>query len=240
MYRTLHVIFILFISNLVSLSQNTQTDYTLNCDSALLLYQNEIHHEFDYVIGREYKIYHSYKQDNPYLNSRHGKGTIYSNGYVYGNKIILYDMHKDVLVVNTLLNKSSNINIEIQKVKVDSFSIEFDDGKYLFHHLKKNEQEHNQISNGFYEIPHKGKFQLLLRHNSDKGNSEGITTYTYNIIKYLKIDNAYFNINSRKKFINLFPDYKKQVKKKLRYFNSTYNEFTTAQLIELIKFTETL
>jgi len=240
MNRILHIVFILFTCTFIGLSQNTQPNYSLNCDSALSLYQKEIHHKFNYVTGKEYKTYHSYKQDNPYLNSHHGKGTIYSKGYAYENKIILYDLHKDVLAVNTLLNKSSNINIEIQKLKIDSFSIEFDDSKYLFHHLKNNKQEHNQISNGFYEIPHKGKFQLLLKHNSYKGKSEGITTYTYNIIKYLKIDNAYSKINSRKKFINLFPDYKKQVKMKLRSFNSTYNEFTTAQLVELIKFAETL
>jgi len=194
----------------------------------------------NHVYGKEYKMYHNYKHDNPYLNSRHGIGTVYSKGYAYDNKIIFYDMYKDVLAVNTLLKKSSNINIEMQKVKVDSFSIEFDDNKYVFHHLKKINLEHNQISNGFYEIPYKGKFQLLLKHNSHKGKSEEITTYTYNIIKYLNIDKAYFNINSRKKFINLFPNYKKQIKKKLRYFNSTYTELTTSQLIELIKFTETL
>jgi len=240
MHKLKHTIFILLISSLTGLSQNIQDDYSINIDSALILYKKKMHHDTDYVIGREYKIYHSYKQDNPYLNGHYGNGTIYSKGYIYDNKIILYDMHKDVLAVNTSVKSSYNINVELQKVRIDSFSIEFKDRKYLFIHMKNKDESHVQITSGFYEIPYKEKFQLLYKHISDKGDSEGITTYTYRISKILKIDNSYYNIDSRKKFINLFPTYKKQVKKKLRSIKTKYNKFANTQLIDLIKFAETL
>lgn len=235
-----YIIFLLLISSFSSLSQNNQFDYSMSSDSALHTYKKEMHYDFDYVIGVEYKIYHNYKQDNPYLKSRHGKGTIYSNGYVYDNKVIIYDMYKDIVVVNTTSKKSSNINIQLQKIRIDSFSIEFEKDKYLFRNIKNIEKDKSQISTGFYEIPYGEKFQLLYKHNSEKRESGGITTYTHTIDKLLKIGDTYYNINSRKKFLKLFPANIKQIKKKQRAFETNYNELTTSQLIQLIKFTETL
>lgn len=208
-----HILFLLLISSYTGVSQNIQDKYSLNIDSVLYMYKDKMHQDIDYVIGKEYKIYHSYKQDNPYLNARHGRGTIYSKGYSYSNKIILYDMHKDVIAVNTSAQTSSNINIELQKAQVDSFSIEFENNKYLFNHIKYNNEEQVFLASGFYEIPYKERFQLLLKHYSDKGESEGITTYTYKVSKTLKIENNYYNINNRMKFLKLFPTYKKQIKR---------------------------
>lgn len=240
MLKLKYIIFFIFIPTLAVFSQNTENLYSLNTNSILSLYNNKVHSEYDYIIGREYKIYHSYKQDNPYLQSHHGKGIIYSKGYIYNNKIIIYDMYKDIVAVKPSIKTSSNVTIQIQKTQIDSFSIKFKNQTYLFKNIKTVKKGPNQIASGFYEIPYTGKYQLLFKHISKKGESEGITTYKHQIDKFLKIKNAYFNINSRKKFIQLFTEDKKRIKKRYQQFKKHYNELTTDQLIELIKFTEKL
>lgn len=239
--RKLSSIFILLLISVFSTySQNIKHDYSLSCDSALSTYNKYMHNENNYFIGREYKVYHNYKQDNPYLNSRHGKGTIYSKGYVYSNKIIIYDIYTDEIAENTFSKSSGNVNVKLQKMQIDSFAIEFDNHHYMFTHIRNNKTSHNQVLDGFYEIPYKGKYQLVLKHIAEKGDSEGITTYTHKVDNFLKIGNAYYNINRKKKFLALFSAYKKQVKRKHRLFKTSYKELTTTQLIDLIKYAESL
>jgi len=196
--------------------------------------------EDDYIVGKEYKLYHSYKQDNPYFNSHQGLGTIYSKGYVYDKKVILYDIYKDEVAINRTFKKSSNINVNIQKTQIDSFLIEFDNKKHLLKHIRTNNSCNKLIQDGFYEIPYTGKYQLLLKHKKEKGNLNGITTFTYEISIFLKIDDEYFNIDSRKKLFKLFYSNKKQLKKKYRLLKTSYKKLTSSQLVDLIKYTETL
>lgn len=230
------ILIFVFSSN----SQSIKRDYSLSCDSALSLYNKHMHSEDDCIIGQEYKMYHSYKQDNPYLNSHHGLGTIYSKGYIYDKKIILYDMYKDEVVINRIFKNSSNINVNIQKAQIDSFLIEFEEKKHLIKHIKNNNSCKNQIQCGFYENPYTGKFQLLLKHKAKKRDVSGITTYSHNISIFLKIGDGYFNINSKKKLFELFYTNKKQLKKKYHLLNTPYKRLTTSQLIDFIKYIETL
>lgn len=236
----IYTLFVLFISSLSAFSQSIQLDYSLSSDSALSLYNKDMHGEDDYIVGKEYKLYQKYKQGNPYLNSRRGKGTIYSNGYIYDKKVILYDIFKDEIAVNRTFKKSSNINVNIQKTRIDSFLIEFDNKKYLLKHIRINNSSNNLINDGFYEILHTGKYQLLLKHQKEKGHLNGITTYSYEISIFLKVGNEYFNIDSRKKLFELFFTNKKQLKKKYRLLRTPYNELSSSQLIDLIKYIETL
>lgn len=235
-----YTLFIIFISCFSVYSQNNQFSYSLKIDSAVSLYKKQMHKENDCITGKEYKLYHSYNQDNPYLNSHHGLGVIYNKGYIFNNKTILYDIFKDEVIIKKTYNRYSNININIQKSQIDSFLIEFENKKYLLKHIRANNSSHNEIKSGFYEIPYKGKYQLLLKHKVKKGSLSGITTYTYEISKFLKIGNAYFNINSRKKLFELFYNSKKQLKKRFRLLRTPYKELTSTQLIDLIKYIETL
>jgi len=241
--KKLTCLFILLIISVNSTySQNIKNEYSLSCDSACHIYNTEMHtNDYDIVIGREYKIYHNYKKGNPYLNSRQGKGIIYSKGYAYENKIILYDMFLDEIAVNTSFKNSSNTNVKLQKVKIDSFSIEFHNQHYHFIHFKSKSSGANQISSGFYEIPYIGKYQLLFKYTAEKGEAkDGTTEYRHKILHFLKINNSYFNIDSRKRFLALFKNHKTQIKKKMRSWKGRYKTTSPAQLIELIKYAETL
>lgn len=235
-----YTLFIIFISYFSAYSQNNQTNYSLSSDSAVSLYTKQMHNENDYIIGPEYKIYHNYKQDNPYLNSCRGRGTLYSKNYTYSNKIIFYDIYKDEVVVNRTFKKSSNINVNIQKTQIDSFLIEFDNKKHLFKYIRPNTSCNKVVREGFYEIPYTGKYQLILKHKKEKGHLNGITTYTYKVSIFLKIGHEYFNIDKRKKLIDLFYNNKKKIKKRYRLLRTSYQELTSAQLIDLIKYIETL
>ncbi|WP_321306501.1 hypothetical protein [Marinifilum fragile] len=230
------LVILLLLFSFVSASQNYSQIYNIKNDTILSLYESSLHTQYDYIVGKEYKPYHYYKQDNPYLNSSLGSGYIYNNGRSYHTKIIYYDLFTDEVIIN-INNKATNSNlIQIEKTQIDSFSINFGIRDYNFTYLKKP----NNISSGFYEIVYNQKFKLLIRHTAKKLKTKSLTTYKHKQIIYLKRNKTFHDIGSPKKFLSLFPESNKLLRKKLRLLEINFKKPSHSKLINLIKYAETL
>lgn len=220
----------------ISVSQNHSQIYNIKNDKILHLYESSIHTQYDYVIGKEYKPYHYYKQDNPYLNSGLGSGYIYYNGRSYRTKIIYYDLFTDEVIIN-INNKTANSNlIQINKTQIDSFSINFGIREYNFTYLKKP----NIIASGFYEIVYNQKLKLIIRHSAKKLKVKSLTTYKHKQTIYLKRNKKFHDISSPKKFLSLFPENSKSLRKKIKLLEVNFKNPSHSKLINLIKYAETL
>lgn len=219
-------------------SQNNKIQKTSSCESIIDLYNNEIHNSHEYIHGREYKIYHHPNYTKPYLNSAQGNGTIFSNGHSYNVEILIYDIFKDEIVTTKLLKDFSFVNIQLKKARIDSFKIKFENEKYHFVQIKN--KLISELPNGFYEIPYSGDTQLLLKYISSRNDINGIIEFKHSVNRILKINKNYFDINTKKKFLSLFSNHKKIIIKKLRSFNYSYRNLPKKQLVELIKYAESI
>lgn len=221
---------------LIHLSSHCQSiDKLYNIDTTHLtnIYNKHIHTKYDFISGKEYKPYQAYIEENPYLNSKAGIGTIYSKGFEYNDEIIIYDMYKDEVAISLLIRKATLVNIN--KNQIDSFSIGFENSeKYMLKNLSDL-----PIGDGFYEVPHDGKLKLLIRHIAVRSEEEGITQYEHQTIPYLKLNDHYYKINTRKKLQALFKPQKRLIKNKVRTLGANFKSLNTNQLAELIKFAET-
>ncbi|MCU4156644.1 hypothetical protein J1N10_11710 [Carboxylicivirga sp. A043] len=214
------------------------TDTTTDC--ILQLYKNKFYNELNYIDGREYKPYHYPTNENPYLHSTTGIGTLYINGNEYPKKKVLYDIFKDKLIVNPDFYKFSNTYIELNKNEVDSFKIQFDYRSYMFINFKKDKQNMG-LTPGFYEqIYNSENSALLIKHFVKRGVNDALPTYSYTTERYLFYGNYYYNITNKKKLLALFPQHKKQLKKKIKSINHSYKKMSPHQLSHLLRFIDTL
>ena len=212
----------------------------ISSDSAKQLYQSSINKDLAYINGREYKPYHHPRHDNPYLHSQIGTGTIYYNGKAYSKKMIMYDMYKDKLVVNPNVSLFSNVYIEVKKADVDSFTIKFEKFKYTLSKIQLNKNIASS-NDGYYEILYRSNtLELLKKHRAIYQEKESIPTYVYKTRHYLKSGNKIHDISSKKKFLNLFPEQKKPLKKHIKSINAPFKKFSKSDFIALIKYAETL
>lgn len=236
-YKFNSFIFLFFLLN--SFAIRAQQD-SFSIQNAKNEYQKAMFNEYKYIDGREYKPYHYPKKENPYLNQSSGKGIIYIEGSAYTIKKLIYDLKLDQLVFVPSLYKFSNTYIEINKARVDSFSIFFDKKKYTLTNLSfKNKTD--KLSDGFYQILYENPNTLaFLKHIVIEGKKEGYPTYKYIVKKYVYTQGKYLDISSKKKLFQINKENKPKIRRKVKSFEKSYKKLTNEQFITLIKFIEIL
>lgn len=172
---------------------------------------------FDSIIGvKNSGIFNGipYKEQYLTINGNHKfflasdfvKGTIYFNNQPYYDVDMKYDIYEDVLIVR-LPNASKYFFIKLINDKVDKFSI------YDKNFIKLS---NNIAIPGFYEILYQSKILSLLKKNKKRIKKligDDFVYYEFNEENsyFVLSDNKYYNINSKKDFIKLFPILKNNI-----------------------------
>lgn len=207
---------------------------------ALLLYHQTFDNEFKFINGREYKPYHHPTQDNPFLNSTSGIGSIYMDGKEYTGKQLTYDIYKDLLIVVPDYFKFSNVYVQLKKSEIDSFAIHFDKEYYQLINFKK-QQCPPGLEPGFYQRIYKSDITtLLIKHYVIRGVNNAQTTYRYQTDRFILLNGNSYNVSTKKKLAAIFPKHKKQIKRKIKSINYSYKKMDNAQLFQVIQFIDTL
>ena len=225
-----------FLTLTISLiGQNTQI-ITNRVDSIKDFYYSETYNDYDFLNGREYKPYYNPTTSSPLLKSTMGIGTVYSNGVAYKKLTLLYDRNLDELIVMPKKFIAENIYVTLNKVKIDSFSIKYNDKLYhLIHHRSDDE-----LPMGFYEIPYSGKNKLYIKYCTNNLYNNGVLTYYPKTERYLLKDDQYFQFKKKKDLIFIFSENKKQIRKKLRSFHIPFKQLTNYQISQVLQFAESL
>ncbi len=208
--------------------------------TAIDLYNQTVANELEYINGREYKPYHHPTNDNPYLNSTSGIGSIFINGKAYAHKQLTYDIFKDQLIVIPDYSKFSNVYVQIKKSAIDSFVINYENIQYHLVNFKKQDCQPG-LEPGFYEQLYDTKHTvLLIKHYVTRGVNNAITTFSYATDRFLFYNDRFYNVSSKRKLLALFKEDKKGIKRKIRSLNISYKKLNNSQLIRLIQYIDTL
>jgi len=147
-----------------------------------------------------------------YLTSQFTSGNIIYNGQPYYNIEMKYDIYEDLLIVK-LPNHSEYFIIQLINDKIDEFSI---NNKNFLKISGKYEESFNEAIFGFYEISYQSKHLNLLKKHKKSRKDRIVGNFVYSQFKdereYIIIYNdRYYKINSKKYFIKLFPELKKNI-----------------------------
>jgi len=245
MYK-LFIAFVFLLFSWISKSQTNQirkvdqNNYIENkVDSIKNYYSSKTFNPLGYINGKEYKHYHLPTQSSPYLNSQ-GVGSIFMDGVKYDNLNLIYDIYLDELITVPVEYSAQSVFININKSLVDSFQIYVDDKNYNFKNIKINNYKSTGITDGFYETIYSGNFSLIQKHIKTSSQQNSLTIYKKSEIKYLFINGKYHDISTRKKLFSLFKDNIKKLRKKYKQTHTLYKDLQTSQLVELVKYAETL
>lgn len=160
--------------------------------------------------GIEYKKEYYTKKGNDefYMSSDFLIGNVVYDNQPYFNILMKYDVYKDEIIVK-LPSQNSFITINLIKSKVENFNIH----KTPFVKISLDSSKNND---GFFEVLFEGdNLKVYKKYNKNrKEQLEG--SYVYNVFKtntdyYIFHNNEYFISNSKKDFIKLFPNYRKEI-----------------------------
>lgn len=166
---------------------------------------------------------------NYFLTNLFQKGTITYRNQLFTNVKIKYDLNQDQIILN-IRNQERNISIIPEKKLITNFAI-------------KNINFINVENHGFLEqIFTSTSFSLLKKHfKTKKQNREkGYIYYTFKkeVNYFFSFNNTYYQIKSKKSFVQSFPNKKKTIsnfyKKNQYLLKNDYDNFLiklTSQLI---------
>ncbi len=181
--------------------------------------------------GREFEFYHpsiegsAFFQDATFFNN----GSIVYGGFEYHDVPLMYDMHKD-LVVGLYHDGYSKYSLISEQVS------EF---KLLGHHFVRiaKDSTTTAINTGFYDQIYDGKLKVLVKRYRELKEESSIqdlkNIFRANNKYYIKRDQQYFNVGSKKAFMKLFKERKSQLQRVLKDANVTFRKEPERALVLL-------
>jgi len=142
-------------------------------------------------------------------------GTVKFDGYTYTKVSMLYDLYKDVLVVQLYNNFSRYI---LASERVSNFDL---DGHHFVYIAADTVSNHTEFTSGYYDQFYGGKTEAVARYtktiqNLSSGNE--IETYFTKTKKqyYIKKGEGYYAVNSEDDILKLLKDHKKELQQYIK------------------------
>src|SRR5258708_567978 len=189
----------LFLFSLLALTTQAQSvdqdtlapHFALN--NAIQQYHTYLTPEPGLYRGGQYVQYaYQFKEGHPYFNQdKMCKGSVLYNGILYKDLPLIYDLLKQLLVINDPYNafKIALINDEI-----DSFTIE----NHIFIHLRDS-LDPSAPRIGFYEQIYRGRTWILKKEKKEVREEINISVERFiehSVSYYLKKGNVYYPVNN--------------------------------------------
>jgi len=187
--------------------------------------------------GRVWRNFYSAVEGDQFLFLKEFlPGSVTMKGRTFPDIMIMYDIFKD-----EILTPYKPVGIlQLNKELADSFSILFLNKKYHFERIQGSSMEE---LNGYCNIIYKGGSELLVRYIkkieklADGGRYDKF--YQLNRI-FLERNGKIYLISSKRDFIKIFSDYRKQIRNFINKNNITVLRGDAESFVPLLQFTDTL
>jgi hypothetical protein len=211
--------FYILVTNLLTLTIQAQSadNDTLTPHRA---WNNAVQQYHDYLTpesglyrGSEYVQYaYQLKEGHPYFDQDHmRKGSVLYRGIRYNDLPLIYDLVKQLLVINDPFN---TFKIALINEEIDSFTI----ANHIFIRLKDS-LDPSAPRVGFYEQLYKGRTWILKKEKKEIREEINLTVDRFidqSVSYYLKKGNTYFPVNNKRALLHALNDKSQETKKFMR------------------------
>jgi len=166
--------------------------------------------------GMAYDFYDPIIKGNAYVldNASWNLGSVMYDGYLYKNVSMLYDIYKDLLVIQLY---HSALKMALLKSKVKSFDL-------LNHHfiyIEEDPANTTSVNTGYYDQLYGGSIEVLAYRAKSIQTSTGFggtidSYFSPSIDYYLYKDGKYYPVSSQGSFLKVLKDRKKELQQYIR------------------------
>jgi hypothetical protein len=177
------------------------------------LYKEATQHSQNLYNGRVYFMYDSRMEEHQFFDNRKWyKGTVMFEGQRFDSIPMLYDIVKDELVIRHM--NGEGIILPAEQVQY------FQTNNQAFRWFESGKGIEPQMRTGFYNVFYDGPSQLLIRRIKFRQekivDKKVITNFNEKDFYYIRKNNHYIPVRSKKSVLNLFSEYKRELRKALR------------------------
>ncbi|MCF2495169.1 MULTISPECIES: hypothetical protein [Dyadobacter] len=163
--------------------------------------------------GRQYYVYDNRSEEHQFFEFRKWhNGVIMYDGQRFDSIPMLYDIFKDELIIKHF----NGDHILLQSEKVDYFKV--DNHNFVRYEAGKDINE--QMRTGFYDVLYEGKSRTIVRRVKQRQekivDKMVIALYPQKNNFFIRKGDRYYGVSSKKSALNLFPEYKRELRKVLK------------------------
>jgi len=163
--------------------------------------------------GRQYYVYDNRSEEHQFFEFRKWhNGVLMYDGQRFDSIPMLYDIFKDEVVIKHF----NGDHILLQSEKIDYFFVD----NHTFERLEAGKDINEQMRTGFYDVLYDGKTRTIVRRVKSRQekivDKMVIALYPQKNSFFVRKDDRYHSVSSKKSAFNLFPEYKKELRKVLK------------------------
>jgi hypothetical protein len=182
--------------------------------------------------GRQYYVYDARGEEHQFLNQRKWhNGVVLYDKQQFDSIPMVYDLFHDELVIKHF----NGDHILLQSEKVDFFMLD----NHNFERLEAGKDINDQMKTGFYDILYNGASRTIVRRVKQRQekivDKMVIALYPQKNFFYIRKNDRYNSVHSKKSVFNLFADHKKEMRKVLRDQKIKFRKNRELAIAEMVK-----
>ena len=225
---------IVFQKNVASQSLPPDTEiYSAAKEHLLQLYVDSTRENLRLYNGTEFTAAYRSSLGHPffaYSNPQAGK--IFYDGILYTGVKLLYDIIRDDVI---FINEFKNLNIKLIPQKISWFTIQE-------HKIVQLSRDSNAISfpgNGFYELLYEGPIAVFKKYKKqlyEPSKPDESAKYVQYDFYYVKKNNTYYPIDSKKALLSVCKDRKNDITKFIHREGLNFKQDPATMIIKVIDY----
>ena len=227
----------LFIASINARAQDQDSAvFAASIHKAVSVYHHFLTPETGLYNGLEYVPFgYQIKNGDPFwLSSKFNTGSVTYDGVLYENVSLLYDLVKQVVIVNQPIYY---YNVQLISEKVSSFSLL----GHNFIRLEEDSAGKSPIRTGFYDVLYHGRINLLKRIdrkiNEELTTSEGIIrTIDERINYFIQQNSQFYTVNSKGELLDILNNRKKELNQFIKKNKLNFRKDKENSLIKTIAY----
>lgn len=197
------------------------------------LYKKATYNTQNLYSGRRYFLNDPISEEHQFFIDRKWQtGSLVYDGQQFDSIPMMYDIHKDQLVIRDLENNFLLLIVD----RLASFNMY---GHY-FRRLVSREDIPGFMNTGFYDIRYDGQTKFIVQRKKDRqekvADLKVIPLYEIKDSYYIFRHNNYWPVKSKKSVLALFPEHARELKRIVRKEGISYRKNREQAILEMVKY----
>jgi hypothetical protein len=198
----------------------------------------------EYIDGKDYFPYYYRSETTPILRPEEERAaSLTIHGRTYIGLVLQYDTYTDGVIYtdDSLIYNNRVCEVSLNKDCISRFDLFFSNDTMRFRYFCGESDTTFNLPQGFYEVAYDMQSKFLIRHVSSAVISpDKVESYVYTPVNYIKVNNGYAGIESRKQFISLFGNRSEEISHFLRQKHIRIKKADKEQITGVLKYYEAL
>ncbi|MCF2503549.1 hypothetical protein L0663_09195 [Dyadobacter sp. CY107] len=226
-------IFFFFCLALRSFGQTiAATEYSKETAYPVSMYKAATSQSQNLYNGRQYYVYDNRSEEHQFFEFRKWhNGVLMYDGQRFDSIPMLYDIFKDEVIIKHF----NGDHILLQSEKIDYFYVD----NHTFERLEAGKDINEQMRTGFYDVLYNGKTRTIVRRVKQRQekivDKMVIALYPQKNNFFIRKGDRYHGVSSKKSAFNLFPEYKKELRKVLKDQKIKYRKNREVAIVTIVE-----